>query len=74
MRRIRKLAESRRICLGRWNILRTWRDVDTAVRRDVDILCVQEIKWRGQKAKEVGDTDFKVLYMGTVANRNGVGI
>ncbi|XP_044457731.1 uncharacterized protein [Triticum aestivum] len=45
---------------------------EKAVRRGVDILCVQETKWRGQKAKEVEDTDFKLWYTGTAANRNGV--
>lgn len=44
------------------------------MRRGVDILCVQETRLRGQKAKEVEDTGFKLWYMGTVANRNGVGI
>jgi hypothetical protein len=30
----------------------------------VDILCVQETKWMGQKAKEVEDTGFKLWYTG----------
>ena len=34
--------------------------VDTAVRRRVNILCVQETKWKGQKAKEVDNTGFKL--------------
>ena len=78
VRRVRKLAEPRRIRLGSWNVgsltgkLREL--VDAAVRRGVDILCVQETKWRGQKAKEVEDTGFKLWYTGTAANRNGVGI
>ena len=78
MRRVRKLAVRRRICLGSWNVgsltgkLREL--VDAAVRRGVDILCVQETKWRGQKAKEVEDTGFKLWYTGMAANRNGVGI
>jgi exonuclease III len=38
------------------------------------ILCVQETKWKGQKAKEVENTGFKLWYSGTVANKNGVGI
>jgi hypothetical protein len=42
------------------------------VRRGVDILCVQETKWRGQKAKEVEDTGL--WYTGMAANKNGVGI
>jgi exonuclease III len=41
------------------------------VRRGVDILCVQETKWRGQKAKEVEDTGFKLWYMGAAANKMG---
>jgi len=44
------------------------------VRRGVDILCIQETKWKGQKAKEVEDTGFKLWYSGTTTNRNGVGI
>ncbi|EMS56501.1 Callose synthase 9 [Triticum urartu] len=76
--RIRKLAEPRRIRLGSWNVgslTRKLRElVDTTVRRGVDILCVQETKWRGQKAKEVEDTGFKLWYTGMAANSNGVGI
>jgi hypothetical protein len=30
------------------------------IRQCVNILCVQEMKWKGQKAKEVEDTDFKL--------------
>ena len=48
--------------------------VDTATRRRVNILCVQETKWKSQKAKEVNNTCFKLWYTGTVANRNGVGV
>jgi exonuclease III len=44
------------------------------IRRRVNILCVQETKWKGQKAKEVKDTDFKLWYTGTTTNKNGVGI
>jgi hypothetical protein len=78
VRRVRKLAEPRRIRLGSWNVgsltgkLREL--VDTAIRRRVDVLCVQETKWKGQKAKEVEDTGFKLWYTGTTSNKNGVGI
>uniref|UniRef100_A0A8I6YFU2 Reverse transcriptase domain-containing protein n=1 Tax=Hordeum vulgare subsp. vulgare TaxID=112509 RepID=A0A8I6YFU2_HORVV len=78
VRRARKLAEPRRIRLGSWNVgfltgkLREL--VGTAVRRRVDVLCVQETKWKGQKAKEVEDTGFKLWYTGTTSNKNGVGI
>jgi exonuclease III len=40
----------------------------------VNILCVQETKWKGQKAKEVEDTGFKLWYTVTTANKNGVDI
>jgi exonuclease III len=44
------------------------------IRRRVNILCFQETKWKGQKAKEVEDTSFMLWYTGTTANKNGVGI
>ena len=47
--------------------------VDTTTRRRVNILCIQETKWKGQKAKEVDNTSFKLWYTRTVANGNGVG-
>jgi exonuclease III len=44
------------------------------IMRRVNILSVQKTKWKGQKAKEVEDTGFKLWYTGTTANKNGVGI
>ena len=64
VRRVSKLVEPTRIRLGSWNVgsltgkLREL--VDTTTRRRVNILCVQEIKWKGQKAKEVDNTCFKL--------------
>ncbi|PUZ67227.1 hypothetical protein GQ55_3G417800 [Panicum hallii var. hallii] len=78
VRRVRKLAEPTRIRLGSWNVgsltgkLREL--VDVAIRRRVNILCVQETKWKGQKAKEVEGSGFKLWYTGTTSGRNGVGI
>jgi hypothetical protein len=78
MRRVRKLAEPSRLRVGTWNVgsltgkLREI--VDTIIRRRVNILCVQEMKWKGQKAKEVEDTDFKLWYRGTMTNKNEVSI
>ena len=43
-----------------------------AIRRRVNILCVQETKWKGQKAKEVEVTGFKFWYTGATSGRNGV--
>jgi exonuclease III len=78
MRRVRKLAEPNRVRVGIWNVgsltgkLREV--VDTMIRRRVNILCVQEIKWKGQKAKEVEDTSFKLWYTGNTSTKNGIGI
>jgi hypothetical protein len=78
MRRVRKLAEPSRLRVVTWNVgsltgkLREI--VDTMIRRRVNILCVQETKWKGQKVKEVEATGFKLWYTGTTANKNGVGI
>ena len=77
VRRVRKLVEPTRIHLGSWNVgsfIGKLRElVDTSIRRRVNILCVQEIKWKGQKAKEVDNTGFKLWYTGTTSNKNGVG-
>jgi exonuclease III len=43
-------------------------------RRRVNILCVQETKWKGKNAKEVEDISFKLWYTCTTTNKNGVGI
>jgi exonuclease III len=40
----------------------------------VNILYIQEMKWKGQKVKEVEDTIFKLWYTGTTSTKNGVGI
>jgi exonuclease III len=78
VQRARKLARPTRIRLGSWNVgsltgkLREV--VDGAVRRRVNILCIQETKWKGQKAKEVEGSSLKLWYTGAVSGRNGVGI
>jgi hypothetical protein len=40
----------------------------------VNILCVQEMKWKGQNAKEVEDTGFKLWYIGNTSIKNGIDI
>jgi exonuclease III len=42
------------------------------IRRRVNILCIQEIKWKGQNAKEVKDTSFKIWYTRNTSTKNGV--
>jgi exonuclease III len=40
----------------------------------VNILYIQETKWKGQKAKKVEDTGFKLWYIGTTSTNNRTGI
>lgn len=47
--------------------------VDMMQRRKVDILCVQETRWKGSKARSLG-SGFKVFYHGVDRKRNGVGV
>jgi hypothetical protein len=44
------------------------------IRWRVNILCVHEMKWNGQKVKEVEDTGFKLWYTENTSIKNGVGI
>ena len=47
---------------------------DMMRRRCVDVLCVQETRWKGNKAKEIGE-EYKLIYSGaTPQGRNGVGV
>jgi exonuclease III len=73
---VRKLAEPSRVRVGTWNIgslMGKLREVvDSMIRWRVNILCVQEMKWKGQKAKEVEDTAFKLWYTGNTSTKNGV--
>ncbi|KAK3534967.1 hypothetical protein QTP70_002051 [Hemibagrus guttatus] len=42
-------------------------------RRKVDILCVQETRWKGSKVRSIG-AGFKLFYYGVDSKRNGVGV
>jgi exonuclease III len=44
------------------------------IRWRVNILCVQEMKWKGRKTKKMEDISFKLWYTGTTTTKNGVGI
>ena len=58
VRRAGKLVEPTRIRLSSWNVGsltgRLRELVDSAIRRHVNILCVQETKWKGQKHGSYG--------------------
>ena len=43
------------------------------VKRKVDILCVQETKWKGSKARNIGD-GCKTVYHGEDGRIDGVGV
>jgi exonuclease III len=64
--------------VGTWNVgsfIGKLREVaDTIIRRRVNILCVQETKWKGKKVKEVEDIGFKLWYTSTTSTKNGVSI
>ena len=66
-----------RLRLGNWNVgslTGKGRElVEVMQRRNIDILCIQETKWKGKKAKCLGD-GYKVYYNGESTRRNGVGI
>ena len=42
-------------------------------RRNIDVMCVQETKWRGNAAREL-DEGYKIIYSRDSNKRNGVGI
>ncbi|KAK3546666.1 hypothetical protein QTP70_031407, partial [Hemibagrus guttatus] len=42
-------------------------------RRKVDILCVQETRWKGSKVRNIG-AGLKLFYYGVDSKRNGVGV
>ncbi|KAI5621580.1 hypothetical protein C0J50_18849 [Silurus asotus] len=44
---------------------------DMMERRKLDMLCVQETKWKGNKARNIGG-GFKLFYHGVDGKRNGV--
>ncbi|KAK3552554.1 hypothetical protein QTP86_014821, partial [Hemibagrus guttatus] len=62
---------------GRFTISRDDRKgrelADMMERRKVDILCVQETRWKGSKARSIG-AGFKLFYYGVDSKRNGVGV
>ena len=47
--------------------------VDLMKRRKIRILCLQETRWKGAKAREMG-CGYKLYYNGRDGHRNGVGI
>ena len=46
---------------------------DMMERRNVDILCLQETKWKGSKARNIGG-GCKIFYNEADGRKNGIGI
>ena len=46
---------------------------DMMERRNVDILCLQETKWKGSKARNIGG-ECKLFYNGADGRKNGIRI
>ena len=46
---------------------------DMMERRNVDILCLEETKWKGSKARNIGG-GCKIFYNGADGRKNGIGI
>ena len=46
--------------------------VEFMIRRNIKILCLQETKWIGEKARPIGEWGHKLWYTIRDRNRNGV--
>lgn len=46
---------------------------DILKKRQLDVCCVQETKWKGAKSRLIGN-GYKLIYNGTTTGKNGVGI
>ena len=61
---------------GTWNVgtlnEKSLELVDVFRKRRLDVVCLQETKWKGKKAKDIGG--YKLWYSGSESRRNGVGI
>lgn len=75
--RLKKQVEKEDLRLGTWNVgsmTGRGREVaDVMDRRKVAILCVQETRWTGNSARDIGG-NCKIIYSGGKTKRNGVGV
>ena len=75
MKKQREVWKGRRslISVGTLNIGRGRELADMMERRNVDILCLRETKWKGSKARNIGG-GCKLFYNGADGRKNGTGI
>ncbi|MGL4931832.1 MAG: endonuclease/exonuclease/phosphatase family protein, partial [Aeromonas sp.] len=73
--RLKKLVQCLRLATLNIGTLtgRTRELADALNTRRVDIACMQETKWKGAKARDIGE-GYKLYYYGVTNNRNGVAI
>ncbi|XP_026746110.1 uncharacterized protein LOC113507456 [Trichoplusia ni] len=75
-KRAQSVREIRLRCAS-WNIgTMTGRGrelADVLKRRRINVACLQETKWRGGRAREIGE-GYKFYYCGSDGKRNGVGV
>ena len=75
---VKKLVHKSRIRFGTWNIGtltgKSMEIVDVMIRRKINVMCLQETKWIGDKARELDTSGFKLWYAGKSKTKNGVGI
>ena len=81
-RRLKKLVQGRgrrlrKLKLASLNVGsmtgRSGEIVQLMKKKSLQVLCVQETKWKGSKAKEIG-VGYKLYYHGEDGTKNGVGI
>ena len=66
--------------IASWNIGtmrgRSSEIVETIARRNIDICCVQEVRWRGASARYITgkDSRYKFFWRGNDQGTNGVGV
>lgn len=67
---------SQKVRIASWNVgSMTGRSAELGEalrRRRINICCIQETKWKGSKARQIGN-EYKFIYHGT-GPKNGVGI
>ena len=73
---IKKQVNECRIRFSTWNIGtlkgKAWEVIGVMRDRKINILCLQETKWVGEKAKDIDG--YKLWYTGKVSHRNDVSI
>ncbi|XP_071740100.1 uncharacterized protein [Rutidosis leptorrhynchoides] len=76
VRSVSRVATLGKIRVGSWNIGtltgKRIELVDTFLKSNVDIVCVQETRWKGEGAVDI--KDYRLWYSGSRIARNGVGI